>query len=331
MLLLATAGDSHHALRYLFQMSKKAKVAVLAGGIGSEREVSLMSGKNIFAAVEKAGFETVISDITPEDLTILDDKSIDVFFLALHGEFGEDGQVQKILEERGLCFTGSDSASSELAFDKAASKEAFRRAFVTVPRDVCIHASTDVKEFSERISKFGEKFVIKPIKEGSSVGVKIISGPKAAAEAANKCASEFGDCMTEEFIAGHEITVGLVDGQALPIIEIVTKTEFYDYYAKYIDDATEYLFDTVRDKEIVARINEDALISFNSLDCRHYGRVDMILTDEGDPFVLEVNTLPGFTSHSLLPMAAARAGMGTDVLCARIIEAALKDFSKKEF
>ena len=133
-------------------MGTKAKVAVLAGGIGSEREVSLMSGQNIFAAVKKAGFKATFSDITPDDLTILDDKSIDIFFLALHGEFGEDGQVQRILEERGLCFTGSDSVSSELAFDKAASKEAFHRASVTAPRDVCIYASTDDKELSERIS-----------------------------------------------------------------------------------------------------------------------------------------------------------------------------------
>jgi D-alanine-D-alanine ligase len=306
-------------------MGTKAKVAVLAGGIGSERQVSLMSGQNIFVAVEKAGFDAVLSDITPDNLSVLDDKSIDVFFLALHGEFGEDGGLQRILEERGLCFTGSDSRTSELAFDKAASKEAFRRASVTTPRDVCIYATTDAKELSERISKFGEKFVIKPIKEGSSVGVEIISGPKAAAQGANKCVAEFGDCMIEEFIEGEEITAGIVDGQVLPIIKIVTKTEFYDYYAKYIDDATEYLFDTVQDKEAAARINESALKSFNCLGCRHFGRVDMILTEAGRPSVLEVNTLPGFTSHSLLPMAAARAGMATDKLCARIIAAALKN------
>jgi D-alanine-D-alanine ligase len=306
-------------------MSTKAKVAVLAGGIGSERDVSLMSGQNIFDAVKEAGFKAILSDITPDDLSILDDKSIDVFFLALHGEFGEDGRAQRILEERGLCFTGSDSRSSKLAFDKSASKEAFRRAGVTTPRDVCIYASADVAELSERISKFGEKFVIKPIKEGSSVGVEIISGPKTTARAANNCVDKFGDCMIEQFIEGDEITAGIVDGQVLPIIKIVTMTEFYDYYAKYIDDATEYLFDTVEDEEVVTRINEDAMNSFNCLGCRHFGRVDMILTDAGRPYVLEVNTLPGFTSHSLLPMAAARAGMGAGKLCTKIIEAALKN------
>lgn len=306
-------------------MGTKAKVAVLAGGIGSERQVSLMSGQNIFAAVKGAGFKAILSDITPDDLSILDDKSIDVFFLALHGEFGEDGGVQRILEERGLCFTGSDSRTSELAFDKAASKEAFSRAGVTAARDVCIYKRVGVAELSERISKFGEKFVIKPIKQGSSVGIEIVSGAKAAAEAADKCVVEFGDCMIEEFIGGHEITVGIVGEQVLPIIEIVTKVQFYDYYAKYLDDATEFLFDTVMDKDVAARINEDAMNSFNCLGCRHFGRVDMILTDTGRPYVLEVNTLPGFTSHSLLPMAAARAGMGANKLCARIIEAALKD------
>jgi len=306
-------------------MGTKAKVAVLAGGIGSEREVSLMSGQNIFTAVKKAGFEAVLSDITPDDLSILDDKSVDVFFLALHGEFGEDGGIQKILEQRGLCFTGSDSRASELAFDKAASKEAFRRAGVAVAQDVCIYKRIGMVELSERISKFGEKFVIKPIKQGSSVGIEIVSGAGAAAEAADKCVVEFGDCMIEEFIGGHEITVGIVDEQVLPIIEIVTKVQFYDYYAKYLDDATEFLFDTVKDKNIAARINKDAMNSFNCLGCRHFGRVDMILTDAGRPYVLEVNTLPGFTSHSLLPMAAARAGMAADKLCTRIIEAAIRD------
>lgn len=310
---------------------KNIKVAVLAGGTGSEREVSLMSGENIFAAVKEAGFKAVLSDITPDDLSILDDKSIDVFFLALHGEFGEDGQVQRILEDRGLCYAGSDSQASELAFDKAASKEAFRGAGIKVARDMLINKCVEESELYESISKFGEKFVIKPIKEGSSVGIEIISGPKAAARAANKCVVEFGDCMIEEFIAGDELTAGIVDGQVLPIIKIVTTTEFYDYYAKYIDDATEYLFDTVQDEKLVARINENAIKSFNCLGCRHFGRVDMILTDEGNPCVLEVNTLPGFTSHSLLPMAAARAGIGAEKLCAGIIEAALKDFNQKAY
>ena len=304
----------------------KAKVAVLAGGIGSERDVSLMSGENIFAAVKKAGFKAILSDITPDDLTILDDESIDVFFLALHGEFGEDGQVQRILEDRGLCYTGSNSRASELAFDNAASKEAFRSAGIKVAGDVLINKGVEEPELYERISKFGEKFVIKPIKQGSSVGVEIVSGAEAACKAANRCAAEFGDCMIEEFISGREITAGIVDGQALPIVEIVSKVEFYNYYAKYLDDATEFLLDTIKDKKLIERINKSAVKSFECLGCRHFGRVDMILTDKGEPYVLEMNTLPGFTSHSLLPLAAARAGMGADKLCTRIIEATLKDF-----
>ena len=165
----------------------------------------------------------------------------------------------------------------------------------------------------------GDKFVVKPVKQGSSVGVVIVDGCGASAEAGLKCFAEFGDCMIEEFIDGREITVGIVNGAVLPITEIVSKAKFYDYEAKYLDDATEYLFDTITDKELIEKINKSALACYNSLGCRHQSRVDMILAEDGTPYVLEINTLPGFTSHSLLPMAAKRAGMSGSELCCEII------------
>lgn len=306
----------------------KIKVAVLMGGIGAEREVSLQSGENIAIAVRQAGLDVAIADITPDNLGILDDSGIDVFFLGLHGEFGEDGQIQEILEERKLVFTGSDSRACRLAFDKVASKEVFREVGVTVPRDVTVDGASGADMLAKQIAALGEKYVIKPIRQGSSVGITITDDESGAAEAALKCFERFGDCMVEEFIEGREITVGIVGGGTLPIIEIRSKQEFYDYHAKYIDDATEFLFDTVGDEETVTRIDQAATACFDAIGCRHYGRVDMILADDGTVYVLEINTLPGMTSHSLLPKAAGKAGMTNSELCVKIIAAAVDTFER---
>ena len=308
--------------------NQKLKVAILMGGVGAERDISLQSGANMAAAIREAGFETVEYDITRDDMRILNDRTIDVFFLTLHGEFGEDGQLQEILEKKNLCYTGCDSRSSRLAFDKIASKEIFEQAGVTVPRHICPSAQTSAEGLVGRLGKIGEKFVVKPIRQGSSVGVVIVTGCEEAAAAAAKIFDEFGDCMIEKFIEGKEVTVGILSGQALPIIEIRSKQEFYDYHAKYIDDATEFLFDTVTDEKTVIEINRSAITCFDSLGCRHFGRVDMILSDSGEPYVLEINTLPGLTTHSLLPKAAARAGLSNSQLCTKIIEAALETFKR---
>lgn len=293
------------------------------GGVGSEREISLQSGGNVAAALRGAGFDVVEFDIAPDRLGILDDASVDVFYPVLHGEFGEDGQLQEILEGMGLVYVGSDSRSSRLAFDKIASKEAFRAGGVRVARDVCITSGGDLEGLCDKLAKVGERFVVKPIREGSSVGVEIVSGHAEAAAAGAKCFEKYGECMIEEFIAGREITVGILNGRALPVIEIRSKMQFYDYHAKYVDDATEYLFDTIVDSEVVAMVQATAVKCFEVLGCRHLGRVDMIIDDDGE-YVLEINTLPGFTSHSLLPMAGAKAGYPASELCREIVEAALE-------
>ena len=156
------------------------------------------------------------------------------------------------------------------------------------------------------------------------MGVEIIEGAQEAAATAIKCFEQFGECMIEKFIEGREITVGVVNGRALPVLEIVSKRGFYDYQAKYIDDATEYLFDTIEDEQLVEELQRVSVKCFNLLGCRHLGRVDLMLSDDGVGYVLEVNTLPGFTSHSLLPMAAAKSGVDMSSLCMEIIEGALE-------
>ncbi len=297
------------------------KVAVLQGGVGHEREVSLQSGRCVAEALRQGGMEVVESDITPDDMTVLDRSDIDVFFVALHGEFGEDGRLQQVLEDRGLIYTGCGPEASRLAFDKIASKNRFAEAGVAVVPAVEVATTTPRAEIEAQLKDLGERLVVKPVRQGSSVGVYIVDGPaKAAACAVDVCA-QFGDGMIEPFLRGREITVGVVGRRTLPIIEIRSRTGFYDYQAKYIDEQTEYLFDTIADAELTERIGRDAMACFDALGCRDFARVDFILTDDGVPYALEINTIPGFTTHSLLPKAAAKTGVSMSRLCVGIVEA----------
>ena len=306
----------------------KLRVAVLMGGISRERDVSIESGKYVADALKQAGVDVVVADVSPGKLDILDDRSISVFFIALHGTFGEDGQLQEILESKGLIYTGSPAKSSRLAFDKWLSKDLFSAAGVPTPDAVLFDQNLTDAEIENRISRLGAKFVIKPLREGSTFGISIADNPKQAVVAARKCAADFGECMIEKYIKGRELTVGVLANLALPILEIRPKTGFYDYHAKYIDDQTEYLFDTIDNHALVSRIQQYAVDCFNSLGCRGAARVDFILTNDGFPFVLEINTIPGMTAHSLLPKAAAKIGIPMDQLCLMIVEMAQTDCAR---
>ncbi|MHC4327719.1 MAG: D-alanine--D-alanine ligase family protein [Planctomycetota bacterium] len=309
-------------------VNSKSKVAVLTGGIGAERDVSLQSGRCVADALAEAGFSVVTADIRPDNLDILQDSSIDVFFPALHGEFGEDGQLQQILEDKSLLYTGSGSAASKVAFDKMASKKLFDDVGVLTPAAIEFGPETDVRQLEEQLHDLADKYVVKPVKQGSSVGVSIVSTPYEAIIAAQKTFGEFGDCMIEEFVPGREVTVSILCGRALPIIEILTQSSFYDYHAKYVDDQTQYLFDTVMNQVVAADINRAAIDCFDALGCRHFGRIDFVLRDDRIAYVLEVNTIPGFTTHSLLPKAAAKTGLAMSDLCTEIVEAACSSFAR---
>ncbi len=301
------------------QKSEPMRVAVLRGGVGREREVSLESGRCVAEALRQGGVDVVTSDIRPDDMAILARKDIDVFFLALHGEFGEDGQLQQVFEDRGLVYTGCGPEASRLAFDKMASKRLFAAGGVAVPSVVEFAPGDDSAGLDGQLKKFGERFVVKPIRQGSSVGVHVVKSRSEAVAAACQVRDEFGDCMVESFITGREVTVGVLDRQPLPIIEIRSKTGFYDYQAKYIDDRTEYLFDTIEDETVRTRIAEAAMTCFDALGCRDFSRIDFIVSEDGTPYALEANTIPGFTTHSLLPKAAAKLGIPMSELCVRIV------------
>ncbi len=306
----------------------KAKVAVLAGGVSTERQISLQSGQCVADALHSGGYDVLIADITPQDLKILDDTSIDVYFICLHGQFGEDGQLQQILEQKGLCYTHSDSAASRFAIDKLTAKRRFACVGVSTPQATAFTDEAGKESIQKQFIQSADKFVVKPITHGSSVGVQIAAGTGNALKAAQKCLEEFGDCMIEQFIQGREITVGILSGQALPILEIKPKVGFYDYHAKYLDDDTEYLFDTVTEPQLIKRISRDALKCFDCLGCRHVARVDFILAEDGTPYALEINTVPGMTLHSCVPKAAAKIGVSMVELCGRIVSQALADYQK---
>lgn len=308
-----------------FEISRNLKVAVLTGGVSRERDVSLESGSCVAQALRDAGLQVVTSDIRPDNLGILQDDSIDVFFIALHGEFGEDGRLQQILENRQLIYTGSGPEASRRAFDKMAGKRAFTEAGVATPAAIEFAADADGRDLEKQLKNFAGSYVVKPLRQGSTIGVSIVDEAAAAIKAAHRCREEFGDCMVEQYIAGRELSVGILGERSLPVIEIRAAGGFYDYHAKYKDDNTEYLFDTIDGEKLAADIHTAALACFNALRCRHFGRVDFILGGDGVPYALEVNTVPGLTGHSLLPMAAAKIGLSMSGLCLEVVKMAMKD------
>ena len=305
------------------------KVAVLMGGISEERDISIQSGNCVATALREAGLNVATVDIGPDNLGILEDSSIDVFFIALHGRFGEDGRLQQILEDRGLVYTGSGPQASKLAFDKLASKKCFVDAGVATPGVIPFDGQTEIEELHRQLTQLAERYVVKPVRQGSTVGVTIAEDPTSATVAARECLSRFGDCMIEEYISGREITVGILANQALPIIEIKPQSGFYDYHAKYIDEQTEFLFDTI-EPALASQIRSHALSCFKVLGLRHFARIDAILGNDQKAYVLEANTIPGLTSHSLVPKAAAKAGLSMSDLCVKIIEAAYSSLANRE-
>ncbi len=299
---------------------RKLRVTVLAGGPGAERDVSLQSGQAVADTLRQRGHEVFLADISPADLSALDTPA-DVVFPALHGTFGEDGTLQGIMEQRGICFVGADSRGSALAMDKIASKQLVLDAgFDTPPYEIWEAAQPDHRDLPE----LEFPVVVKPADQGSSVATTIVEQPQAFRDALTAVFPHSQRALVEQFIAGEELTVGILADTALPPICIRPKREFYDYQAKYQDDATEYLFDAGYAPALLKRAQSRSLTVFDTLGCRHLGRVDWIVDRDGKLWFLELNTLPGFTSHSLVPKAAAKHGIPFDELVERLVFMALE-------
>ncbi len=296
------------------------EITVLAGGPSAEREVSLQSGEMVGKALSSLGHHVHVMDVNPEDLSALDIPA-DVVFIALHGSFGEDGAVQRLLESRGLAYTGSGPDASALAMDKVNAKARFIECGIPTPRFDLVHENG----IQRALRSFCLPAVVKPRDSGSSVDTFIVRDRESMESAITHVVKSHGAALVEEFVDGPEWTVGMLGDAALPICEIRTKREFYDYQAKYIDDDTEYVFDIDWPSEVVARVKDLSADAHRCLGCRDFSRVDwMIDRATGEPYIIEVNTIPGFTSHSLLPKAARRAGWSYESLCQTIVEFALQ-------
>jgi D-alanine-D-alanine ligase len=200
---------------------------------------------------------------------------------------------------------------------------------MATPRAIEFRPDSDARQLEEQLRRVADRYVVKPIRQGSSVGVRMVSTPHEALDAARETLGQFGDCMIEEYIPGREVTVGILCDRPLPIIEIRTRSAFYNYHAKYVDEQTQYLFDTIADPAVAANVSRAAVDCFSALGCRHFARIDFILSDEQIPYVLEANTIPGFTRHSLLPKAAAKAGLSMSDLCGKIVEAAYSSLARR--
>ena len=298
-------------------------VTVLMGGPSSEREVSLVSGEAVARALEGLGHRVLRADIQPHDASALDAPGTDVVFIALHGEFGEDGKVQTLCEARGLPYTGSNPRASELAMDKAAAKQIVRRHGLATPDWIVIEEYHTPSQTARHVAEMPPPVVVKPVTGGSSVDVTIartIDQRDAAIEAG---LDKYGRVMIERFVTGRELTVGILGEEPLPVIEIVPKGAFYDYAAKYADDAgTEYRFDLDVEAGALRAIQASALAVHQGMGCRDMSRVDFILDQGGQAWMLEVNAIPGFTGHSLLPMAARRSGIEFPQLVDRLVRMA---------
>ena len=305
----------------------ECRVALLAGGTSGEREISIASGKGAKGALEEAGFAVDwIDPANKEDLKRLIEEPYDVAFLCLHGRNGEDGVMQGMLELIGLPYTCSGVLASATAMDKARSKVFYELDGLPTPPSVTLTKKQqyDADAIAEEI---GVPCVVKPATEGSTLGIEIIED---AAELAGAIERAFGFddiVLVERFVAGKEITVAVLGNdkpEALPIIEIVPKGEFYDFESKYAPGGSQHICPAPLDEELTAKINEYAARAHRALGCRGVSRSDFIIDGEGVPWILETNTVPGMTATSLLPDAARAAGVAFPDLCTKLIELALE-------
>jgi D-alanine-D-alanine ligase len=298
--------------------AKFKKVAVLYGGDSSERDVSLVSGNRIYQSLTKQNIPSILIDTKDSNLiNTLKDKSISHAFIAVHGKGGEDGQLQALLEFLQIPYTGSNVKSLAISIDKYKSKLIWRSIGVTTPKGTLITQVDDLSAYQHYIPAF-----VKPCEEGSSIGVNKVNNLDELHTAYKQARQYNQDILIEEFILGRELTVGILNNTVLPTLQIKSKAEFYDYEAKYNTDSTEYIVDNSLTALQQQKLNRLALLAFNSLGCSGWGRVDVIEDANGEFWVLEVNTVPGMSEKSLMPMAANVLGMNFDQLVLTILATA---------
>jgi D-alanine-D-alanine ligase len=296
---------------------RKLNITVMLGGRSAEREVSLGSGRAVSLALLELGHQVSWVDPRKDDWRL--PEGCDAVFLALHGTYGEDGTVQRRLEELGVVYTGCDAEASRIAFDKVETKRRCAGAGVPTPRFTVVESARGSFPLG-----WMPPVVVKPVRQGSSVGLQYVERVEDWREALAAAMKHDTAVLVEERIRGREVTVAVLNGEALPVVEIRPKEGGYNYANKYTAGATEYLCPAPFDPGTTERIQEVGMRAFTAVGGRDYGRVDLMVREDGQPVVLEVNTLPGMTETSLLPKAAAAAGVGFGELCSRMLELAMK-------
>jgi len=306
----------------------KLRIALVSGGWSREREVSLKSGDAVYDALDKDKYEVRRYDPRGDLLGLMQDLGhIDLVLLLLHGKRGEDGSIQGLLELLSLPYVGSGVLASALAMNKALSKELFKNADLKVPRDVKISGDEDV-DLKELFSALGRPAVVKPIAEGSSIGLRICGTEEEAAEAIDDALAMGQGALVEEYLRGTEVSCPVMGNrkpEALPVIEIIPQEEhqFFDYTAKYVPGESQEICPARLPPDVYEKVQECAVRAHRVLGCRHFSRTDMIVAD-GDVYVLEVNTIPGMTENSLFPLAARTAGISFSSLMDRLIDLSLE-------
>ena len=307
---------------------KTKTIGVLMGGLSGEREISLRSGENCARALESRGYHVVRIDAVRDVAQRLDENGVEVAFLALHGRYGEDGTIQGLLEVMGIPYTGSGVLASALGMNKISAKKIVRSSGIPTPDSYEIRVDEPAEEAAARVEEtLGFPVMIKPVDEGSSLGVIKCKDAAELPGFLEKVRSEFGTVFAERFVAGSEITVGVIelDGRltTLPVLELVPKREFYDYEAKYTRGLTDFILPARLDPVVYERAERLALSAFRAIGCRGYGRVDLMVDAAGVPWFVEVNTLPGMTELSDLPAQAAAAGICYEDLVEAILRTAV--------
>jgi D-alanine-D-alanine ligase len=298
-------------------MSDKLNITVMLGGFSAEREVSLRSGAAVAKALRSLGHE--VSTLDPKDDSWTLPAKTDVVFLALHGTYGEDGAVQTHLEGLGVPFTGCGSEASRIAFDKVLTKERFLAAGLPTAKYLVLENSS-----TPWPQGWNPPVVLKPVCQGSSVGLQFVERVADWSASLTDAFRHDQRVLMEQQIIGRETTVGILGGQALPVVEVRPKKGAYTYANKYTVGATEYLCPAPLSPEVTQQLQQAALDAFRAVGCRDYSRIDIMVTEDGQPVILEINTLPGMTETSLLPKAAAAAGMSYEQLCQKMIDLALE-------
>lgn len=317
---IATVREARIAIR---KPNDFGRVAVMLGGSSAEREVSLDTGSAVLEALRSRGVDAHAWDPADKSLTQFASAGFDRVWIALHGTGGEDGALQGALQWLDTPYTGSGVMASALAMDKIRSKHLFEACGIPTPEYAVVRHDADAVLAAESL---GFPLILKPTAQGSSVGMSKVFEHNDLTEAVDLALSFGGTALAERCIVGDEFTVSVLQGQALPSIRIETPRVFYDYRAKYESDRTEYHCPGTADADAETLYAELALAAFNEVGCTGWGRVDFMAGDDGRPQVLEVNTVPGMTSHSLVPMAARQAGMDFAELCWRILETSVSEY-----